>query len=70
MDIESIQKKFKFLIIDLETSNVIVFKSNRQVSKYLTDIYNINLSHMYIRRHLQDSSYILKETILIKKLWE
>ena len=54
MDIESIQKKFKFLVIDLITSNVSVFKSDRQVSELLKDTYDINLSHMYIRRHLQD----------------
>ena len=69
MDIEFIMNKFRFLVIDLETSCVSVLKSDRQVSELLKDTYDINLSHMYIRRHLQDESYILKETILIKRLW-
>ena len=69
MDIESIQKKYKLLVLDITTSDSYIFTSDRQVSQLLKKTYDINLSHMYIRRHLQDENYILKDNILIKKLW-
>jgi len=69
MEIGSIRKKFKLLVIDINTSDLFIFTSDRQVSELLKTTYNIILSHMYIRRHLQDENYILKDNILIKKLW-
>ena len=69
MEIESIRKKFKLLVIDINTSDLFIFTSDRQVSELLKTTYDINLSHMYIRRHLQDENYILKGNILIKRLW-
>jgi len=69
MDLGSIQKKYKILVIDTETSNVAIFKSDRLVSEFLINTYDINLSHMYIRRHLHKENYILNDNILIKKLW-
>ena len=69
MDLKEIKKKYQFIIIDVETEESWVLPSDRQVSKFLNDTYEINLSHMYINRHLQKEEYILKESILIKKLW-
>jgi hypothetical protein len=39
------------------------------VSQLLKKTYDINLSHMYIRRHLKSENYILKGNVLVKKLW-
>ena len=69
MDLKEIKKKYQFIIIDVESEESWVLPSDRQVSKFLNDTYEINLSHMYINRHLQKEEYILKESILIKKLW-
>jgi hypothetical protein len=69
MDIESIQKKYKLLVLDITTSDSYIFTSDRQVSQLLKKTYDINLSHMYIRRHLKSEDYILKGNVLVKKLW-
>ena len=69
MDLKEIKKKYQFIIINVESEESWVLPSERQVSKFLNDTYEINLSHMYINRHLQKEEYILKESILIKKLW-
>ena len=69
MDLKEIKKKYQFIIINVESEESWVLSSDRQVSKFLNDTYEINLSHMYINRHLQKEEYILKESILIKKLW-
>ena len=69
MDLKEIKKKYQFIIIDVESEESWVLSSDRQVSKFLNDTYGINLSHMYIKRHLQKEEYILKESILIKNLW-
>ena len=70
MEIASIRNKFKILVINTETKDLYILKSDRQVSEYLKEEYDIILSHMYINRNLQDDdNYILKDNILIKKLW-
>ena len=69
MEIESIRNKFKILVINTETKDLYILKSDRQVSEYLKKEYDIILSHMYINRNLQDENYILKGNILIKRLW-
>ena len=69
MNLEEIKKQYQFIILNVESGESSVFPSDRQVSKFLNDTYEINLSHMYIHRHLQKEEYILKESILIKKLW-
>ena len=69
MDIETVHKKYKFLILNTLTGESELLSSDRLVSKNLKDKYQIELSHMYIKRHLADESYILKENILIKNIW-
>ena len=66
---EKIKKKFKFLVIDIETGVSWTLSSDRLVSKLLNDTYDIKLSHMYIMRNLKEQNYILKDNILIKKIW-
>lgn len=70
MDIETVHKKYKFLILNTLTGESELLSSDRLVSKNLKDKYQIELSHMYIKRHLTDESYILKDNILIKNIWE
>ena len=69
MDIETVHKKYKFLILNTLTGESELLSSDRLVSKNLKDKYQIELSHMYIKRHLTDESYILKDNILIKNIW-
>lgn len=69
MDIEAVHKKYKFLILNTLTGESELLSSDRLVSKNLKDKYQIELSHMYIKRHLTDEKYILKDNILIKNIW-
>lgn len=69
MDIETVHKKYKFLILNTLTGESELLSSDRLVSKNLKEKYQIELSHMYIKRHLTEESYILKDNILIKNIW-
>ena len=69
MDLEEINKKYKYIILNVKTGDCEILPSDRSVSKNLKDKYDLEISHMYIRRHLTDKGYILKDDILIKNLW-
>ena len=70
MNIDKIQNKYKFLIIDTKKDVFHVLKSDRQVSELLVSTYDIKLSHMYIKRNLNNNKdYILIDDILIKNIW-
>lgn len=69
MDIEEINKKYKFILLNTLTGECEILSSDRLVSKNLKDKHKIELSHMYIKRHLTDERYILKDNILIKNIW-
>jgi len=70
MDIADVSKKFKFLVLNTTNGDCEILSSDRSVSKKLKEKYQIELSHMYIKRHLTDESYILKDNILIKNIWD
>jgi len=70
MDIEEINKKYKFLLLNTLNGECEILSSDRLVSKILKEKYKIELSHMYIKRHLNDERYILKDNILIKSIWD
>ena len=70
MDVAEVSKKFKFLILNTMTGECEILSSDRSVSKKLKDKYQIELSHMYIKRHLLKEIYILKDNILIKSIWD
>ena len=70
MDIEEVSKKFKFLMLNTMTGECEILSSERSVSKKLKEKYQIELSHMYIKRHLTDERYILRDNILIKSIWD
>ena len=69
MDIDNIKNTYKFLIINTKKDDFHVLKSHRQVSVLLLTTYDIQLSHMYIKRHLTETNYILINDILIKLIW-
>ena len=70
MDIEEINKKYKYLLLNTITGECEILSSDRSVSKKLKEKYQIELSHMYIKRHLLKEIYILKDNILIKSIWD
>ena len=69
MDIDDIKKKYKYIILNTLDGDCEILSSDRLVSKKLKEKYNLDLSHMFIRRHLADESYIFKDNILIKNIW-
>lgn len=70
MDIADVSKKYKFLVLNTINGECDILSSDRSVSKKLKEKYQIELSHMYIKRHLTDERYIFKDNILIKNLWD
>jgi hypothetical protein len=70
MDIADVSKKYKFLVLNTINGECEILSSDRSVSKKLKEKYQIELSHMYIKRHLTDERYILKDNILIKNIWD
>jgi len=70
MDIDTIKTLYKYLIIDSNTNTSHIAKTDRVVSDIMNDTYNVQLSHMYIRRNLlTQDDHILVDGILIKVLW-
>ena len=70
MEINDIKANYRYLIINSNNNEHHIVKTERNVSEILQNNYNITVSHMYIRRNLEDiTEYILDEGILIKKLW-
>lgn len=70
MEINEIQAKYKYLIINSNNNEHHIVKTERNVSEILQNNYNISVSHMYIRRNLTNiEEYVLQDGILIKKLW-
>ena len=70
MDIKTVHKKYKFLLLNTVTGESELLSSDRLVSTKLKEKYQIEMSHMYIKRHLTDEIYILKDNILIKNIWD
>ena len=69
MDIDEICTKYRLLVLNIVSGDCDILSSDRQVTKKLKETYDIELSHMYIRRHLQSDNYILEGNILIKNIW-
>ena len=70
MYVAEVSKKFKVLVLNTMTGECEILSSDRSVSKNLKEKYKIELSHMYIKRHLTDERYILRDNILIKNIWD
>ena len=70
MDIADVSKKYKFLVLNTINGECDILSSDRSVSKKLKEKYQIELSHMYIKRHIEDERYILIDNILIKSIWD
>mgnify|MGYP006195328979 CR=1 FL=1 len=70
MEITDNKANYRYLIINSNNNEHHIVKTERNVSEILQNNYNITVSHMYIRRNLEDiTEYILEDGILIKKLW-
>ena len=70
MEIEQIKQNFKYMVLDSHTGDSHIFKTDRLVSDFINNTYDLQLSHMYINRNLEtNDDFILIEGILIKLLW-
>jgi len=67
MQIEQIKNKYKFLIINHETNENYLVKSNRLISAKLKEK-NIIISHMFFYRYFKENNIFIKDKIIIKKL--
>ena len=70
MDIETTKLTYRYLLIDTNADEYHIFKTDRQISEFLNDTYNIRLSHMYIKRNIMEKKDdILIEGIIITNIW-
>ena len=70
MDIDTIKTNYKYLIVDTTKGDSHIAKTDRKVSQKVKDTYDLDMSHMYVRRKLlTKEDYILIKGILIKMIW-
>ncbi len=70
MELNEIKDNYRYLIIDSHAGESHILKTDRLVSEFLENTYEISVSHMFIRRNLETvEDIILREGILIKLLW-
>tara|TARA_B100000780_G_scaffold44425_1_gene27612 strand:+ start:212 stop:475 length:264 start_codon:yes stop_codon:yes gene_type:complete len=70
MDIDTIKQTYKYLLIDSNSNEHHIFKTDRQISDFMIDTYGIKLSHMYIKRNIMEKNEdILIEGIIITNIW-
>jgi len=65
---ESYKKNYKFIVIDTNTNEAIVFKSYNSIEDFLKTVCNETLSHNSIRQRIVDEGYFEFEHLLIKKI--
>jgi hypothetical protein len=70
MDLETIKQTYKYLLIDSNSNEHYIFKTDRQISDFIRDTYELKLSHMYIKRNITEKNEdILINGIIITNIW-
>jgi len=65
------KKNYKFIAIDTNTNEAMVFKSYNSIEEFIKTVCNETLSHNSIRQRIVDEGYFEFEHLLIKKvLWD
>ena len=62
------KKNYKFIAIDTNTTEAMVFKSYNSIEEFIKTVCNETLSHNSIRQRVVDEGYFEFEHLLIKKL--
>lgn len=62
------KKNYKFIAIDTNTNEAMVFKSYNSIEEFIKTVCNEKLSHNSIRQRIVDDEYFEFEHLLIKKL--
>jgi len=65
---EELKKNYKFIVIDTNTNEAMVFKSYNSVEEFIESVCTGKLSHNSIRQRIVDGEYFYFEHLLIKKL--
>ena len=65
------KKNYKFIAIDTNTNEAMVFKSYNSIEEFIKTVCNETLSHNSIRQRIVGDGYFEFEHLLIKKLiWD
>mgnify|MGYP006000070175 CR=1 FL=1 len=65
------KKNYKFIVIDTNTNEGIVFKSYNSIEDFIKTVCDETLSHNTIRQRIVDCGFFYFEHLLVKKLiWE
>jgi len=62
------KKNYKFIAIDTNTNEAIVFKSYNSIEEFIKTVCNETLSHNSIRKRIVEEGYFEFEHLVIKKL--
>ena len=65
---EKYNKNYKFIVIDTNTNEAIVFKSYNSIEEFIKTVCNETLSHNSIRKRIVEEGYFEFEHLVIKKL--
>jgi len=65
---EKYNKNYKFIAIDTNTNEAIVFKSYNSIEEFIKTVCNETLSHNSIRIRIVEEGYFEFEHLVIKKL--
>lgn len=68
---EEYRKNYKFVAIDTNTNEAMIFKSYVSIEEFIKNVCENTLSHNSIRQRIVDEGYFEFEHLLIKKLsWD
>ena len=65
---ESYKKNYKFIAIDTNTNEAMIFKSYNSIEEFIKTVCNDTLSHNSIRKRIVDEGFFEFEHLVIKKL--
>jgi hypothetical protein len=66
---ESYKINYKFIAIDTNTNEAMIFKSYNSIEEFIKTVCNETLSHNSIRQRIVEEGYFEFEHLLIKKLF-
>lgn len=68
---DEIKKNYKFIVIDTETMESMVFKSYNSIEDFIKTVCTGTLSHNTIRQRIVADGYFEYEHLIVKKLiWD
>jgi len=68
MDIELLNKTYKFIIIDTSTRECVLLHSYNEIEDFIKNVCEESISHNTIGRRIKEDNHFIFEHLIIKKL--